>query len=69
MINTELLRERIHKAGYTESFVADHLKISDTLLSRKMNNTSEFMTNEVQSLCALLGIVELSDKEDIFFSM
>lgn len=67
MTNTVMLRERISKSGLKLQFIAEKLGISRYALSMKLDNRSEFKASEVSTLCELLGISCLEEKEQIFF--
>lgn len=68
MTNTELLKEFIDKSGLKLQFIAEALGISRYTLNNKIENRSQFKPGEMKTLCELLGIKSLSDKERIFFA-
>ena len=68
MTDSELLRKIIEDRGLKLSKVASTLGISYPALSRKINNKSSFMAQEILKLCDLLQIKSLKLKEDIFFA-
>ena len=68
MTNTELLREAITRSGLKLQFIADTLGISRFALDNKIENKSQFKSGEIKTLCNLLGIESLSEKELIFFA-
>ena len=68
MTNTELLREAITRSGLKLQFIADTLGISRFALNNKIENKSQFKSGEIKTLCNLLGIESLSEKERIFFA-
>ncbi len=68
MVNTELLNSRIEKSGLKRNYIAQELSMSRQSLSSKINNSTEFLSSEVQQLCKLLGITSLTEKEAIFFA-
>jgi hypothetical protein len=68
MTNTELLREAITRSGLKLQFIADTLGISRFALNNKIENKSQFKSGEIKTLCNLLGIESLSEKELIFFA-
>ena len=68
MVNTEMLNERIEKSGYKKAYIASELNITRQSLSSKVNNSTEFLSSEVQQLCKVLGITSLDEKEAIFFA-
>ena len=67
MTNTVMLRERISESGLKLQYIAEKLGISRYALSMKLDNRREFKTSEVATLCELLGICCLEEKEEIFF--
>lgn len=67
MTDTMMLREKISESGLKLQFIAEKLGISRYALSMKLDNRSEFKTSEVATLCELLGISCLEEKERIFF--
>lgn len=68
MTDTALLREKIQKSGYKIKFIAETVGLSYFGFLRKMQNDSDFRTGEVDSLCRLLHIDSLEEKERIFFA-
>lgn len=68
MTNTELLREAITRSGLKLQFIADTLGISRFALNNKIENKSQFKSGEIKTLCNLLCIESLSEKELIFFA-
>ena len=68
MTNTELLREAITRSGLKLQFIADTLGIPRFALNNKIENKSQFKSGEIKTLCNLLGIESLSEKELIFFA-
>lgn len=68
MTNTELLKDKIKDSGLKQGFIADQLGITSYGLANKINNKTEFKATEIQTLCQLLGITSLKEKETIFFT-
>ena len=68
MTNKELLQELIEKSGMKIGHIADKVGISRSGLWKKMNNESSFNQYEIESLCNILKITSLKDKEAIFFA-
>lgn len=68
MTNTELLNQRIDESGLKKSYIAKALGIRTDTLSRKINNEREFKASEINTLCDILGIESLEEKEHIFFA-
>lgn len=69
MIDTQMLEDEIIKSGKKKTYLAEKLGITIQSLKQKINNKSDFKTNEVLILCQELNISKLSDKEKIFFKM
>ena len=67
MVDTQLLDERISASGKKKSYLADQLGITVQTLRRKMKNDFAFTTDEVQDLCDVLGITDMSEMKRIFF--
>ena len=68
MTNSKALLELISNKGLKLKFVAEYLGLSSYGLTLKINNKNEFRTSEVATLCELLGITSLKEKEEIFFA-
>jgi len=69
LVDTQLLESLIASSGKKKSYLADQLGISIQSLKLKIDNKSDFKTNEVAVLCRELDITRLTDKEKIFFKM
>ena len=67
MANTEALEKKIRDQGIKKVFLAEKLGITTFGLSKKINNINEFKASEIQTLCELLNITSLKEKESIFF--
>lgn len=67
MVNTEALEKKIRDQGIKKVFLAEKLRITSFGLSKKINNINEFKASEIQTLCELLNITSLKEKESIFF--
>lgn len=68
MVNTPKLNQRIDESGLKRGYIAESLGITRQSLFSKVNNSTEFLSSEVQDLCKLLGIDKLTEKEAIFFA-
>lgn len=68
MTDTEKLRARIAKSGFKRSHIAAALGISTAALAQKIDNRREFKASEIDTLCKLLNITSLKEKESIFFA-
>lgn len=69
MTNTLLLEDIIKRSGYKYSFIAQKVGISYQALRNKLNNKTEFLPTEIETLCSVLNITDLKQKNDIFFAM
>ncbi len=68
MVNTKLLNAKIEESGYKRAYIASELNISRQSFCSKVNNSTEFLSSEVQKLCKVLRIESLDEKEAIFFA-
>lgn len=68
MTNTELLNWYINKSGLKKGHLAKVLGIPAATLSRKINNERNFTPEEIVTLCKLLGIKTLKDRDAVFFA-
>lgn len=68
MTDTKELNKIIDNSGLKRVYIAKQLDISPYGLSLKIKNVNEFTTSEVDTLCKLLGIKSLKEKERIFFA-
>lgn len=69
VVDTQILEDLIASTGKKKTHLANRLGISVQNLRLKIQNKSDFRSNEVAILCQELGISRLSDKEKIFFKM
>ena len=69
MTNTVELERLIRKSGLKKGYIAITLGLSRQALSNKINNKSIFTATEISTLCNLLNITSLKDKERIFFAL
>ena len=67
MTDTEVLKEKIDEKGYKLKGLASILGLSYYGLKLKIENVSQFKSEEIKELCKLLGIENLKEKEAIFF--
>ena len=67
MVDSKLLNQKIEESGLKKTYLASQIGITRAGFYKKLNNLSEFTTGEVASLCKLLSITNLSEKESIFF--
>ena len=68
MTNSALLYAKIKESGLKLGFIAEKLDISYPWLKRKINGDVPFKAYEIQILCELLQITDLSEKDLIFFA-
>ena len=68
MTNSKLLQKKIDESGLKKGFIAENLGISTAWLKKKVNGKAHFKAYEIQILCDLLGIVDLEEKDEIFFA-
>lgn len=68
MTDTKALREKISERGLKLKFVAEKVGLSYQGLQNKIENKSDFTTTEISTLCELLNITSLKEKESIFFA-
>lgn len=66
--NTRLLQEKIDDSGLKKGYLVEQLQTSYAWLNKKINNEVPFNACEIQALCEILGIVDLKEKERIFFA-
>lgn len=68
MLNKNLLKAAIVKAGTTQEKLAENIGISPNTLSSRMTGASCFDTDEIDKICEVLNIVNNSEKADIFLA-
>lgn len=68
MLNKNLLKAAIAKAGFTQEKLAESIGISPNSLSSRMVGKSSFNTDEIDKICIVLNIVQNSEKADIFLA-
>ena len=68
MTDTAKLNERIDAVGLKKSYIAKTLGIAASTLARKIANKQDFKIREIDTLCRILGIESLEEKEAIFFA-
>ncbi len=64
MVNINLLKSYMVKAGYTQKMLAEKLGISEQTFTRRMKKRA-FGTDEASKIVTLLSI---DDPESVFFS-
>lgn len=68
MTNTVLLYDKIKNSGLKLGFIAEKLGLSYEALRKKLQGKTAFKAIEIKILCDLLNIVDLKEKEHIFFA-
>lgn len=68
MTNTKLLKSKIESSGMKIGFIARTVGLSRQGFWKKVNNFTPFNQCEIESLCNVLRITSLRDKEAIFFA-
>ena len=68
MTDSAALRQLIAERGLKLKFIAEKLNLSAYGLALKIDNTNDFKTSEISTLCELLGVTSLREKERIFFA-
>ncbi len=68
MTDTKLLKAKIKDKGMKQGYIAERLGLTSYGFANKLNNKTEFKSTEIKTLCELLGITSLREKETIFFN-
>ena len=68
MTNKEKLEQAIRASGLKKAFLADKIGLSAAGFCNCLNNRAEFRASQINTLCDLLGIEDLAEKEAIFFA-
>lgn len=68
MTNKELLEKAIQEKGLKKSFLAEKIGLTPAGFYNCLNNKAEFKASQINTLCELLGISDLTEKEAIFFA-
>lgn len=68
MVDKNLLRGAIARAGMTQERLASAIGISQNTLSAKILGRSFFDTDEIDRICDVLSIVDNNEKADIFLA-
>lgn len=68
MTDTKLLKSRIESSGMKIGFIAQSIGLSRQGFWKKVNNLAPFNQLEIDSICNVLRITALRDKEAIFFA-
>lgn len=67
MTDTKKLQGKMREKGITISRLAELIGCSDTGLSNKIHNRTEFVASEMDKIGAVLGLT-LEEKDAIFFA-
>lgn len=68
MTDTVLLQKKIEESGLKNKAIAERLGISKTTWYYKRKNVYPLTAEEIGTLCELLHITTLREKEHIFFA-
>ncbi len=68
MTDTIKLEDKIAASGLKKNYIAEQMGITRFTLHNKVTGKTEFNATEIKSLCNVLGIEDLREREDIFFS-
>jgi hypothetical protein len=66
--NTELLEKKILESGKKKNYLARKINLSHTGFWNCIHNKAEFKATHIDILCSELGIIDLEEKESIFFA-
>lgn len=66
IVNTLKLKAAITEAGYTQTTLAQELKMSPNTLSFKISGKGKFDIEEATTICDILGITDGAKKAAIF---
>lgn len=66
MLNKNLLKAAMAKAGYTQKSLAEHVGIGESTLSSRISGKTYFNTEEIDNICLVLQIIKNNEKADIF---
>ncbi len=68
MTNSKLLKKKIEESGLKIGFIVEKLGTSYAWFNKKLNNEKCFNAAEMQTLCEILNITDLEEKDRIFFA-
>lgn len=68
MTNTDLLKLKIKESGLKIGFIVEKLGTSYAWFNKKLENQKDFNAFEIQTLCDILEISDLAEKDRIFFA-
>lgn len=68
MVNRNLLRASMARIDITQKKLAELIGISSATMSNKMRGKNCFNSEEIDKICAVLGITDNAEKVNIFLS-
>lgn len=67
-MNLKALNDKIEASGLKKIYIAKRLNLSLQGLLNKLSGKTDFTREEVTILCDVLNIIDLEEKEYIFFT-
>lgn len=68
MTHTEKLEEKIAQSGKKKGFLAEKIGLTLQGFRNCVMNKAEFKASQIQILCDELNIVDLKERQEIFFA-
>lgn len=68
MLNKNLLKGAIARAGITQRQLAENIGMTPNTMSSRMQGVSHFDTEEIDKICNVLKISDNDEKANIFLS-
>lgn len=68
MTNSELLKAKIKQCGISKGHICKKLDLSYGSLKKKLDGVVDFRLGEVETICNVLNINTMEEKNDIFFA-
>lgn len=68
MTDKALLEKAIKAKGVKKAFLAEQIGLTPAGFCNCLNNRAEFKASQINTLCEILDIVDLAEKEAIFFA-
>ena len=68
MVNWELLDKKIEESGLKRGYIYENLEITRYGWSKKRTRGTDFSVKQIHTLCKLLNIKSLREKDEIFFA-
>ena len=69
MLNRNLLRSSMARIDITQKKLAEQIGISSATMSNRMRGKSCFDSDEIDKICAVLGITDNAEKAAIFLGI